>query len=407
MSELVNPPGSTDAGGGNDSGSPGGALLPRVERPLCPLPEVVVLLDSEGRTLNSSHRYAGPRLERFEFLPGSTPHAVMHNGCNGRDCHFVDDWEKAWATHGSGLPIEWLLESEATGSCLKLRLQTVDYICSELYGEALCDFDDCTLLYIQDMSALGHRSRVTRAGSQGNVAVFPLRRATDPHPDLVKSLDARLQSVTSRLLLAQEAERKRIAAELHDCLGQSLSLLRYEIEALLDTRTGGPGDDRSEPVARIYEHSRRALEELRTIVRGLQPTVLDDRGVPGALEVLCRDFASMAGRTEFVYEIAGDARRVDDRVAIAVYRIAQEALNNVLRHADANHARLGFAIDDDAVSLVVADDGRGLPVGRPLRKGLGLITMRERAESLGGSFEIETRVGEGCTIRARWPLEQG
>jgi two-component system NarL family sensor kinase len=254
------------------------------------------------------------------------------------------------------------------------------------------------------VSALDRRKGVDSPKSPRKVAIFPLRRASDHQPNLVASLDERLRSVTSRMLSAHEAERKRIASELHDCLGQSLSLLRYEIEALLAS-SSEPEESHEAAIVRLHNYSRRALEELRSIVSDLRPTIIDDRGLIGALEALCEDFRVMSGHIEIRCDVSGDSRRIDDRLAIAVYRIAQEALNNVLRHADAGHSSLVFTMNEESVTLIVTDDGRGLPHGQALRTGLGLFTMRERAESLGGSFEIETRAGEGCRIRARWPIE--
>ena len=92
-----------------------------------------------------------------------------------------------------------------------------------------------------------------------------------------------------------------------------------------------------------------------------------------------------------------------DEVAVAVYRIAQEALNNAARHSEANSVCISFTADENTYQLVVSDDGCGMPSGRIPKRGLGLITMRERAETLGGVFETDCRVGEGCKIRVAWP----
>jgi len=371
------------------------------------MPEVILLLNPAGRIVQCSEKFPGERLSQFDFAGNFTVHEVLHAGCDGSDCQLADNLASAWTSHISGLPVEWHFVSQAKDLTLRLRLQPVNYACSVLFGGTVHRYDDYSVLFIQDLTADPHAvpddepegSHVKRA------TVYRLRRATDPNPDLVASMDDRLRTITSQLLVSQEAERKRIASELHDSLGQSLSLLRLEIETCLQEARTNDGTVNLPALERTHEHSRRALEELRTISRNLRPTIINDVGLEGSLEILCRDFQASQPEVSLDKNLSGSLTNVPDDVAVAVYRIAQEALNNTARHSKANSASISFAADENSYRLVVSDDGCGLPSGRMPNRGLGLITMRERAETLGGQFKTECRAGKGCTILVTWPRQ--
>jgi signal transduction histidine kinase len=373
---------------------------------LLPTPEVVLLLDPAGQILEGSDKFAGERLGQLSFAKRQTAHNALHPGCDGHNCELSADWQRAWTAHKSGLPVEWFFRSRSDGACFKLRLQSVGYACSVLFGDAIHSYDDCSVLFIQDLSAAANNAvRDHLAGDVEirNASIYQLRGATDP--DLVASLDDRLRTLTGRLLLSQEAERKRIAAELHDGLGQTLSLLHFEIEACLEQVRAQGETQHLDDIERCVEHSERALQELRGITRNLRPTIIEDLGLIGALDVLCSDFQAVKPEIELSFEVTGRPRSVPVNLAVNIYRIAQEALNNVARHAEAKSVALVLAANDEGVGIEVRDDGVGLPEPGPPPNGLGLLTTRERAETLGGHYDIENVSGGGCAIRVFWPRD--
>jgi len=380
-----------------------GALNER--RPMTPMPEVTLLLDPAGRIVEQSARFPGERLSQFNFDRHLTFHDVLHAGCDGSDCHLADNFASAWASHASGLPVEWFFVSQAKEIALRLRIQPVNYACSVLFGGTVHRYDNHSVLFIQDVTAGAHAAQDYRKDGPyvRRAEIYQLRRRTDPNPNLVASMDDRLRTITSQLLVSQETERKRIASELHDSLGQSLSLLRLELETCLrDARThDGTVDLRT--LERTHEHTRRALEELRSVVRNLRPTIIKDVGLGDSLDILCRDFQATQPEVSLVKDLSGCREGVPDDVAVAVYRITQEALSNTARHAKANSVSISFSSDESAFRLAIGDDGCGLPSGRIPQRGLGLITMRERAETLGGAFEIESREDWGVKICVTWP----
>lgn len=374
--------------------------LPQVDQSLRPLPEVILLLDKCGRIASIGDRNRGERLRTISFVEGATIHDVLHPGCDGDDCDLAANWLRAQESLKTGLPVEWLFQHCESDALLRFRLQPVNYACGMLFHEALCDYADCSVLFIQDMSAAV--TQLVRDERTDAANVYELRRSTDPDPGLVASLDSRLRTVTSRLLVSHEAERKRIGRELHDSLGQSLSLLRLEIECCI-SRGSSVGNSESQSLERVLDLTRRAIGELREITRNLRPTVINDHGLFGALKVLCDAFRAVCPEVDLTLDLSGCPNSVPDELSIAVYRIAQEGLNNIAQHAHASAALLRCRSTDDGVELTISDDGVGLPDGGAKRSGLGLITMRERAEMLGGEYSVSGYPGKGCTITLRWP----
>ena len=160
---------------------------------------------------------------------------------------------------------------------------------------------------------------------------------------------------------------------------------------------------KGETFAAMLSLTRRALSELRTITQGLRPSALQDHGLFGTLEVLCDDFRVVCPGIDLTLDLTGCPSQVPDELAIAAYRVVQEGLNNIARHANASKALLQCRSNREGFELTISDDGVGLPAEGATRRGLGLVTMRERTEMLGGNYSITSSPGEGCTVTLRWP----
>jgi signal transduction histidine kinase len=211
-----------------------------------------------------------------------------------------------------------------------------------------------------------------------------------------------LQRLSSGVLAAQEEERQRIARELHDDTMQALAAL--VVQARLVERQRDLDQLRA-GVAAIREGISATLADLRRLAYNLRPTALDDLGLAAALEGLGRDFSERYGVRVDV-EVDLPAERLPGTYEVALYRIAQEALSNVARHARASRAVVRCYVDTGGVHLAVSDDGRGIPPERRAASregGLGLLGMAERAEALGGTIAIESTEGQGTTVRVTLP----
>jgi signal transduction histidine kinase len=200
-----------------------------------------------------------------------------------------------------------------------------------------------------------------------------------------------------RVVAAQELERTRLARELHDETGQALTSI------LLGLRTVEESDDPGAAVAELRELVVSTLQDVRRLAVELRPTVLDDFGLVSALERLTGTFTEQSGiEVDLAAEI-GEARLPGD-VETALYRIVQEALTNVVKHAHAGKVSIVLTRSAVAVTAVIEDDGRGLDPGKD-DSGLGLVGMRERLALLGGRLKLESTPESGTTIVAEVPLK--
>jgi signal transduction histidine kinase len=207
----------------------------------------------------------------------------------------------------------------------------------------------------------------------------------------------------SGVIAAQEEERKRIARELHDSTSQALSSLLIGLRVLADRLDEPEARQRAEDLRAIVAQT---LDEVHALAVQLRPSVLDDLGLPAALE---RHIADCRRRYPLAIDLAVSglaSDRLPATVETALYRIVQEALTNVVRHADATTASVLVERRDGAVRLVIEDDGRGFDAGA-INRGdghLGLYSIRERAELLGGTLTIESAPGQGASLFVELPL---
>ena len=210
---------------------------------------------------------------------------------------------------------------------------------------------------------------------------------------------------------AQEEERQRVSRELHDDLGQRLAALKMTMQ-VFEQDVERKNDPYRARLHTLVTDVDRMIVEVRRLSYNLRPLALDDFGLTVALEMLCKEFERVYSvRAQLVVSESLPSFR-DPQVDIALYRIAQGALSNVARHADARNVSVRLASEDGSVGLSVADDGRGFEVRSPGRRrdgrsSLGLVGMRERSELLGGTFHIESHPDRGTTVRVRIPVTSG
>lgn len=208
------------------------------------------------------------------------------------------------------------------------------------------------------------------------------------------------ENFVEQVIQAQEIERRRLAGDIHDGISQRLVTLSYRLDAA--ARAVEP-QTVAEQLAAARELVALTLQEARAAISGLRPPVLDDLGLSGGLASLARSIP----RIPIDVDLA--ETRVPDHIELALYRIAQECLQNVVKHAEAERARLTFAVDDGVARLEIVDDGKGFdtfehPLGSDEMGGYGLLSMAERAEIVGGRLHIRSRPGAGTTVTATIPL---
>ena len=204
---------------------------------------------------------------------------------------------------------------------------------------------------------------------------------------------------------AQEEERRRLARDLHDEVNQALTAILLRLEALAQETP----PERAPELLELKRLVNQAMDELLNLARQLRPSALDDHGLLAALETQLKRFSARSG-IEARLDTSGDPDTLADVVQTAIYRVTQEALTNVTRHAGATAVELVVAEDEGGVELRISDDGRGfdpavLPHVNSLTpgRGLGLIGMAERARLVGGELDVRSAPGGGTTITLRVP----
>jgi len=232
------------------------------------------------------------------------------------------------------------------------------------------------------------RSLLEDLARQAEVAVHAVRLTTD------------LQHSRERLVATREEERRRLRRDLHDGLGAQLAGLNVQAGALRRLIPRDP-DAADEVVVELREELRSAIADIRRLVYDLRPPALDDLGLVEALRQLAERYGSKDGPLRVVVEAPEDLPNLPAAVEVAVYRVTQEALTNVARHARARTCDVRLAMDE-GVTLEIADDGIGIPAQRSA--GVGLTSMHERASELGGSCVVQSIPKGGTQVLVRLPL---
>ncbi|MGH2567908.1 MAG: ATP-binding protein, partial [Bacteroidota bacterium] len=225
------------------------------------------------------------------------------------------------------------------------------------------------------------------------------------YENLVKR-EQELKHLSGARVEAQEEERRRIAREIHDSLGQMLTAIKFNIEILEDAIPGESAErKRVDDTKNLLD---TAMAEAREISYNLMPSVLEDFGLGPALQLLCEQF-SKRNSFKIEYHAHGLAERLEPALEVSLYRIVQEALNNIAKHAEAKEASVQVVRHGEGVRLTIEDTGKGFDPSMQLtstdgRHGIGLVSIRERAASFKGTVDIDSAANVGTTIVVEIPL---
>jgi signal transduction histidine kinase len=252
---------------------------------------------------------------------------------------------------------------------------------------------------------------LTHQGEQiGSLRTVAGRRLRSRHTMLLESVARQIAPIVhsrhlgdelrhsrDRLAMAQLAERRRLRRDLHDGLGPTLAALAFKVDTARNVLSTDPAAESM--LLEIRDRLRDAVSDVRRVVDGLRPPYLQEFGLSGALTRLVAD---LPGPTEFRLRLSGDEEPIAEAAQVAVYRIVQEALTNVVRHAKAASCDVLVTVNGSSVQLTISDDGTGEPPDDH-GNGHGLATMRERADELGGTLMVVARPGVGTALTLTLP----
>lgn len=217
--------------------------------------------------------------------------------------------------------------------------------------------------------------------------------------------ERRLQALAANLELAREEERTQIARELHDQLGQALTAMKFDL-AWLSDRLGKKNKVLAGKTISLTERMDAMIKAIRRIATELRPGMLDDLGLGASIEWQAKDFEKRTG-IHVGCKVSGDPLALPRTQSLAMFRILQESLTNVARHANARRVKVSLTVTADEATLRIHDDGRGIQANETAGlHSLGLLGMRERATRLGGSFDIRGMPGDGTTVTVSIPVSQ-
>jgi len=237
----------------------------------------------------------------------------------------------------------------------------------------------------------------------GNLVDITPRKRVESH---LRKSEKELRMLSTQLLTAQENERKRIALELHDTVAQSLVTIKFTLAQKLK-QMGSPVPPEGVSIESVIDLVQANITEVRQLMTALRPSLLDDLGILATINWHCREFQSVYKDIDIDKELNVVEENVPDNLKIVIFRIVQEAMNNIAKHGEASRIQLRLGMEDGALELIVKDNGKGFDYQGVLsdmtnNSGLGLLGMRERAEQSFGTFTLDSRKNEGTRIRAVW-----
>jgi signal transduction histidine kinase len=240
---------------------------------------------------------------------------------------------------------------------------------------------------------------------------FAWRRTQEAHVQLQERIRSELKvqellkhnsDLLQRLFTAEEDERLALSRELHDEMGQTSTAIRTEVAVL--QRSGQLHPAGEESVKRISKSAQHMSQMTRQMLQRLRPPALDSMGLEQALRALCNDWQNST-QTVCEFTILPVPEGLNDYACVTVYRIVQEALTNVTRHANAKHVLVKLTIDSQGLNLKIEDDGQGMADTQAVHQGFGILGMQERVASVAGRMSISSKLGQGVRLAIEIPKE--
>ena len=224
-----------------------------------------------------------------------------------------------------------------------------------------------------------------------------------------KRAEKTMRALSSRLINAQEMERKIVSQDLHDSIGGKLTGIKYSLEKIISDLENIP-DTLETSLKDVLTIVQSTIEETQRITKHLHPSILGDLGLFVSMRGICREFKEVYSNIQVTSNFAIDEHEVPESLKILIFRILQEALNNVAKHSGADTVNLSLKKNKGKIELNIEDNGKGFDLHEVLHansheRGLGLQSIRERTELFGGSIDIRSKNGKGTTIHADWPCQ--
>jgi signal transduction histidine kinase len=383
------------------------------------LPQLVGLINERGHILRVNRTIESWRLGRVKDVAGRDMHTLLHpNGCDP-SCLLAAQLRVAWHRVQRAEQAEFEITDSLLDRTLSISLRPVTDATESQNGNGaravmvVADVTPLRLAHValEDLNQTLERRVQTRT-----------RELEDANRDLQNEIERRelaeeallqsrneLELLSQQLIQTQERERRRIARELHDSVGPTLSAIKYSLERGAELHRQARHADTQPLLDRTIQRVREAIGDVRSIAMDLRPPVLDDLGVASALEWLSREFGETYAHISVHTGIDVTDSDIPPHLATTIFRCAQELLNNVAKHSKAKHVSVTLSRESNKIALIVCDDGIGLPEANASGSygtGHGIRNLRERAQMTGGRLTLSSNQECGTIARLDWVLGQ-
>jgi signal transduction histidine kinase len=383
------------------------------------LPHFICLLDEQKHIVRANRS-----LEQWVPGPigdvrGHTVHEVLHPGCHDPSC-YMSTCDVVWNEVLSGRYAEFEVEDKVLKRHLSIQVRPTTRrpdINTKQTSLAVVVLQDITRIKFAEevlkttndqLERLveARTSELIQANEQLKCEIMERQRIEEE----LRHSENEMRLLSVQLLTVQEMERKRIASELHDGIGQSLSAMKFCLENAIGRWPPQPDNQDVDRIKGVIPKMQASIDEVRRIAMDLRPSTLDDLGIIPTIAWFCREFRSIYNDIHLDTHIAVAENDVSVPLKTVIFRIMQEALNNVVRHARARHVRVHLRKTDSAIELLVRDNGIGFDVNSQAQRkkssrGFGITGMRERAEFSGGTFLVTSNSAAGTVVRVAWPCQ--
>jgi signal transduction histidine kinase len=358
---------------------------------IAPAPHLVFRLDKKGRVIDFEDTLALNSFGTTTPECGVDVHRYLHPSCVDIGCNMRLCLHEGLRRVERTRIVEWELSDALPGRTVRMHLRLAPGWASTWATLTVTDITEGR----KSALALREVNRLLKDMSQ--------RRGVGQLAEMNR-LDRKLRSLTADLILAQEGERRRIASELHDGVGQWLSIAKLSLESALHRYADPDGRKDAE---RALQNLTAGIAEVRSIVRNLAPSALEQFGLVPTFELICHELQVSQPELNLHWDVEGEQGRIAEPLQIAIVRILQEATHNAAKHSRASRVQVSLRFHEANVVLIVEDNGRGFAVEKQVeshaRNGLGLNNMRERVQQTGGRLRITSHNGEGTRIHVNWP----